>query len=177
MANTLGKEHGKLDMSVYSTGRWVECAVDKCYDRNTLIIHRGTLGYKPLFICEDCIGDMVEEYVRFAGKERAKKVLAAALDLLRMMRFPRPRQMRTHRWRKPPESALSLRKKHERYSSIDCCDAVDGFASGDYRHYLSGNCKGAADDSRYPSFRQCKAPGGAQNRAKQHKERAFPIQG
>lgn len=83
MANTLGKEHGKLDLSVYSTGRWVECAVDKCYDRNTLIIHRGTLGYKPLFICEDCIGDMVEEYVRFAGKERAKKVLAAALDLLK----------------------------------------------------------------------------------------------
>lgn len=83
MANTLGKEHGKLDMSVYSTGRWVECAVDKCYDRNTLIIHRGTLGYKPLFICEDCIGDMVEEYVRFAGKDRAKKVLAAALDLLK----------------------------------------------------------------------------------------------
>lgn len=83
MANTLGKEHGKLEMSVYSTGRWVECAVDKCYDRNTLIIHRGTLGYKPLFICEDCIGDMVEEYVRFAGKDRAKKVLAAALELLK----------------------------------------------------------------------------------------------
>lgn len=83
MANTLGKEHGKLEMSVYSTGRWVECAVDKCYDRNTLIIHRGTLGYKPLFVCEDCIGDMVEGYVRFAGKERAKKVLAAAIDLLK----------------------------------------------------------------------------------------------
>ena len=88
MANTLGKEHGKLDLSVYSTGRWVECAVDKCYDRNTLIIHRGTLGYKPLFICEDCIGDMVEEYVRFAGKERAKKVLAAALDLLKDDEIP-----------------------------------------------------------------------------------------
>lgn len=88
MANTLGKEHGKLDMSVYSTGRWVECAVDKCYDRNTLIIHRGTLGYKPLFICEDCIGDMVEEYVRFAGKDRAKKVLAAALDLLKDDEIP-----------------------------------------------------------------------------------------
>lgn len=83
MANTLGKEHGKLDMSVYSTGRWVECAVDKCYDRNTLIIHRGTLGYKPLFICEDCIGDMVEEYVRFAGKDKAKTTLAAALKLLK----------------------------------------------------------------------------------------------
>lgn len=83
MANTLGKEHGKLEMSVYSTGRWVECAVDKCYDRNTLIIHRGTLGYKPLFICEDCIGDMVEEYVRFAGKDKAKTTLAAALELLK----------------------------------------------------------------------------------------------
>lgn len=82
MANTLGKEHGKLDLSVYSTGRWAECCVDKCYDRNTLIIHRGTLGYKPMYVCEDCIGDMVEGYVRFAGKERAKKVLAAALALL-----------------------------------------------------------------------------------------------
>ena len=83
MANTLGREHGKLEMSVYSTGRWVECAVDKCYDRNTLIIHRGTLGYKPMFICEDCIGDMVEEYVRFAGKDKAKTTLAAALELLK----------------------------------------------------------------------------------------------
>ena len=83
MANTLGKEHGKLDLNVYSTGRWVECSVDKCYDRNTLIIHRGELGYHPLFICEDCIGDLMEGYVRFAGKDRAKKVLAAALDLLK----------------------------------------------------------------------------------------------
>ena len=83
MANTLGKEHGKLDLNVYSTGRWVECSVDKCYDRNTLIIHRGELGYNPLFICEDCIGDIMEGYVRFAGKDRAKKVLAAALDLLK----------------------------------------------------------------------------------------------
>ena len=83
MANTLGKEHGKLDMNVYSTGRWVECSVDKCYDRNTLIIHRGELGYHPMFICEDCIGDIMEGYVRFAGKDRAKKVLAAALDLLK----------------------------------------------------------------------------------------------
>ena len=83
MANTQGKEHGKLDLSVYSTGRWAECCVDKCYDRNTLIIHRGTLGYKPMFICEDCIGDMAEAYVLYAGKERAKKVLAAALDLLK----------------------------------------------------------------------------------------------
>ena len=83
MANTLGKEHGKLDLNVYSTGRWVECSVDKCYDRNTLIIHRGELGYHPLFICEDCIGDIMEGYVRFAGKDRAKKVLAAALKLLK----------------------------------------------------------------------------------------------
>ena len=83
MANTLGKEHGKLDLNVYSTGRWVECSIDKCYDRNTLIIHRGELGYHPLFICEDCIGDLMEGYVRFAGKDRAKKVLAAALDLLK----------------------------------------------------------------------------------------------
>ena len=83
MANTLGKEHGKLDLNVYSTGRWVECSVDKCYDRNTLIIHRGELGYNPLFICEDCIGDIMEGYVRFAGKDRAKNVLAAALDLLK----------------------------------------------------------------------------------------------
>lgn len=83
MANTLGKEHGKLDMNVYSTGRWVECSVDKCYDRNTLIIHRGELGYHPMFICEDCIGDIMEGYVRFAGKDRAKKVLAAALELLK----------------------------------------------------------------------------------------------
>lgn len=83
MANTQGKEHGKLDLSVYSTGRWSECCVDKCYDRNTLIIHRGTLGYKPMFICEDCIGDMAEAYVLYVGKERAKKVLAAALDLLK----------------------------------------------------------------------------------------------
>lgn len=83
MANTLGKEHGKLDLNVYSTGRWVECSVDKCYDRNTLIIHRGELGYNPLFICEDCIGDIMEGYVRFVGKDRAKKVLAAALDLLK----------------------------------------------------------------------------------------------
>ena len=83
MANTLGKEHGKLDMNVYSTGRWVECSIDKCYDRNTLIIHRGELGYHPMFICEDCIGDIMEGYVRFAGKERAKKVLAAALELLK----------------------------------------------------------------------------------------------
>ena len=83
MANTLGKEHGKLDLNVYSTGRWVECSVDKCYDRNTLIIHRGELGYHPMFICEDCIGDIMEGSVRFAGKDRAKKVLAAALDLLK----------------------------------------------------------------------------------------------
>lgn len=83
MANTLGKEHGKLDLNVYSTGRWVECSIDKCYDRNTLIIHRGELGYHPMFICEDCIGDIMEGYVRFAGKDRAKKVLAAALDLLK----------------------------------------------------------------------------------------------
>ena len=83
MANTLGKEHGKLDMNVYSTRRWGECSVDKCYDRNTLIIHRGELGYNPMFICEDCIGDIMEGYVRFAGKDRAKKVLAAALDLLK----------------------------------------------------------------------------------------------
>lgn len=83
MANTLGKEHGKLDLNVYSTGRWVECSVDKCYDRNTLIIHRGELGYNPLFICEDCVGDIMEGYVRFVGKDRAKKVLAAALKLLK----------------------------------------------------------------------------------------------
>ena len=83
MANTLGKEHGKLDMNVYSTGRWAECSVDKCYDRNTLIIHRGELGYHSLFICEDCIGDIMEGYVRFAGKDRAKKVLAAALEMLK----------------------------------------------------------------------------------------------
>ena len=83
MANTLGKEHGKVDLNVYSTGRWVECSVDKCYDRNTLIIHRGELGYHPMFICEDCIGDIMEGYVRFAGKDRAKKVLAAALELLK----------------------------------------------------------------------------------------------
>lgn len=83
MANTLGKAHGKLDLHVYSTGRWVECAVDKCYDHNTLIIHRGTLGYNPLFICEDCLGDIVEDYVQFVGKDKAKKTLAAALELLK----------------------------------------------------------------------------------------------
>lgn len=83
MANTLGKAHGKLDLRLYNTGRWVECGVDKCYDHNTFIIHRGSLGWNPMFLCEDCLGDIVEAYVELVGKDKAKKTLAAALELLK----------------------------------------------------------------------------------------------
>lgn len=82
-ANTNGKKHGKLELHLYSTGRAGECSTDKCHDKRTLIYHRGTLGWNPSFICEDCLADLVEAYVRLVGKDKAKEVLAASLQLLR----------------------------------------------------------------------------------------------
>lgn len=75
-------DNGKLEMHVYSTGRWAECAVDKCFDRHALIVHRGGLGHRPLFLCEDCIADIAEEYVKLVGKDKARQVLAATMALL-----------------------------------------------------------------------------------------------
>ena len=82
-ANTNGKKHGKLELHLYSTGRAGECSTDKCHDKRTLIYHRGTLGWSPSFICEDCLADLLEAYVRLVGKDKAKEVLAASLELLR----------------------------------------------------------------------------------------------
>lgn len=82
-ANTNGKKHGKLELHLYSTGRAGECSVDKCHDKRTLIYHRGTLGWSPSFICEDCLADLLEAYVRLVGKDKAKEVLSASLELLR----------------------------------------------------------------------------------------------
>ena len=70
-ANTNGKKHGKLELHLYSTGRAGECSTDKCHDRRTLIYHRGTLGWSPSFICEDCLADLLEAYVRLVGKDKA----------------------------------------------------------------------------------------------------------
>ena len=82
-ANTNGKKHGKLELHLYSTGRAGECSTDKCHDKRTLIYHRGTLGWSPSFICEDCLADLLEAYVRLVGKDKAKEVLSASLELLR----------------------------------------------------------------------------------------------
>lgn len=81
-ANTNGKKHRKLELHLYSTGRAGECSTDKCHDKNTLIYHRGTLGWSPSFICEDCLADLVEAYVLLVGNEKAKEVLYASLKLL-----------------------------------------------------------------------------------------------
>ena len=82
-ANTNRKQHGTLEPHPSSTGRAGECSTDKCHDKRTLIYHRGTLGWSPSFICEDCLADLLEAYVRLVGKDKAKEVLAASLELLR----------------------------------------------------------------------------------------------
>ena len=82
-ANTNGKKHSKKKQQLYTTGRTGECSTDKCHDKRTLIYHRGTLGWSPSFICEDCLADLLEAYVRLVGKEKAKEVLSASLELLR----------------------------------------------------------------------------------------------
>ena len=82
-ANTSGKKHGKLELHLYSTGRAGECSTDKCHDKRTLIYHRGTRGWSPSFICEDCLADLLEADGRLVGKDKAKEVLAASLELLR----------------------------------------------------------------------------------------------
>lgn len=104
MANTNGKKHGKLELHLYSTGRAGECSTDKCHDKRTLIYHRGTLGWRPSFICEDCLADLMEAYVRLVGKDKAKEVLAASLELL-MDEQPKPEEVE-----KKPEAVKPQRR-------------------------------------------------------------------
>ena len=101
-ANTNGKKHGKLELHLYSTGRAGEGSTDKCHDKRTVIYHRGTLGWSPSFICEDGISDLMEAYVRLVGKDKAKEVLSASLELLRDEPHPeeaekKPEAVKPHR--------------------------------------------------------------------------------
>lgn len=72
----------KLKLRLYSTGRWAECSTEKCRDRNTYIIHRGGLGFHPMFLCEDCIREIAEQYVMHVGADKARMTFAGLMQML-----------------------------------------------------------------------------------------------
>jgi hypothetical protein len=68
------------EMTVKNTGRKHVCSVYKCTDNNTLMVHRGKhSSFESLFLCENCIRDIVGGYIETVGKERAAEVLGGVI--------------------------------------------------------------------------------------------------
>ena len=68
------------EMTVKNTGRKHVCSVYKCTDNNTLMVHRGKhSSFGSLFLCDNCIRDIVAGYIETVGKERAAEVLGGVI--------------------------------------------------------------------------------------------------
>ncbi len=73
----------KPALTVKNTGRKRVCSVYKCPDNNTVMVHRGRhSSYASLFLCEDCIRELMEGYIDVVGEEKAREVFAHAIARL-----------------------------------------------------------------------------------------------
>ncbi|MBE6599122.1 MAG: hypothetical protein E7638_06750 [Ruminococcaceae bacterium] len=60
------------------------CSVNKCRNRDTYLVHRGTdVNHQPLYLCEDCIKEIALGYAETVGVEKARVVFGALLERLK----------------------------------------------------------------------------------------------
>ena len=73
----------KPALTVKRTGRRRVCSVYKCKDNNTVMVHRGKhSSFESIFLCEDCIRELVHGYIDVIGEEKAREVFASVIDRL-----------------------------------------------------------------------------------------------
>lgn len=60
--------------------RHVQCSMDRCRGRDTIMFYRGRSVGVPIHICSDCIHGILSEYVRLNGKEAAYERLKDIVD-------------------------------------------------------------------------------------------------
>ena len=59
------------------------CSVYRCKNRDTYLIHRGQdVNHNTLYLCEDCIKDIVKCYIDTVGADHAKETFADSIHLL-----------------------------------------------------------------------------------------------
>lgn len=73
----------KPALTVKNTGRKHVCSMYKCTDNNTVMVHRGRhSSFESLFLCEDCVRELMNGYIDLVGEEKAKDVFASAIERL-----------------------------------------------------------------------------------------------
>lgn len=72
-----------VKLTVKNTGRKRVCSVYKCTNNETFMIQRGERSsYESLFLCRDCIREIVEGYIDQVGEAEAAAVLGGSLQRL-----------------------------------------------------------------------------------------------
>lgn len=79
----------KPALTVKNTGRKHVCSMYKCADNRTVMVHRGRhSSFESLFLCEDCIRELVDGYIDMVGEEKAREVFASAIARLAVEEKP-----------------------------------------------------------------------------------------
>ena len=72
-----------VKLTVKNTGRKRVCSVYKCTNNETFMIQRGERSsYESLFLCRDCIREIVEGYIDQVGEAEAAAVFGGSLQRL-----------------------------------------------------------------------------------------------
>lgn len=59
------------------------CSVYRCKNRDTYLIHRGQdVNHNTLYLCEECIKDIVKCYIDTVGTDRAKETFSDSIHVL-----------------------------------------------------------------------------------------------
>lgn len=59
------------------------CSVYRCKNRDTYLIHRGQdVNHNTLYLCEECIKDIVKCYIDTVGADHAKETFADSIHVL-----------------------------------------------------------------------------------------------
>ena len=59
------------------------CSVYRCKNRDTYLIHRGQdVNHNTLYLCEECIKDIVKCYIDTVGTDRAKEMFSDSIHVL-----------------------------------------------------------------------------------------------
>ena len=79
----------KPALTVKNTGRKHVCSMYKCTDNNTVMVHRGRhSSFESLFLCEDCVRELMDGYIDVVGEEKAKDVFASSIARLAVEEKP-----------------------------------------------------------------------------------------
>lgn len=87
------------------------CSVYRCRNRDTYLIHRGQdVNHNTLYLCEDCIRDIVAGYIDTVGEERARDTLAESLKRLPLEESSDDAK---------PETAIPYQAEHTTAKTVD----------------------------------------------------------